>query len=61
MLHSTYDEILQKRIKHPHQPTDITDLDAYIISISGGGDKNVDGGDARSIYLPTQLIDGGNA
>jgi lipopolysaccharide export system protein LptA len=26
-----------------------------------GGDKNVDGGAARSVYLPKQLINGGSA
>ena len=26
----------------------------------GGGDSNIDGGSASSVYLPSQLIDGGN-
>lgn len=28
---------------------------------SGGGDQNIDGGNAYSVYLPSQNIDGGNA
>jgi len=31
------------------------------ITGTGGGDQNVDGGNASSIYLPSQLIDGGGA
>lgn len=31
------------------------------IVISAGGDKNVDGGAAASIYLPQQKVDGGTA
>ena len=27
----------------------------------GGGDRNVDGGVASSIYLPSQVVDGGSA
>lgn len=27
----------------------------------GGGDKNVDGGNASAVYLPSQVIDGGDA
>lgn len=27
----------------------------------GGGDRNVDGGNAASIYLPSQVVDGGDA
>ena len=30
-------------------------------SSGGGGDGNVDGGVASSIYLPSQVIDGGSA
>lgn len=34
----------------------------YDLSENGGsGDKNVDGGFANAIYLPTQNIDGGDA
>jgi hypothetical protein len=29
--------------------------------VIGGGDKNVDGGAAASVYLPKQKIDGGTA
>ena len=28
---------------------------------SSGGSRNVDGGSAASVYLPTQVINGGNA
>lgn len=31
------------------------------IVIGKGGDKNIDGGAARSVYLPKQLINGGTA
>jgi hypothetical protein len=31
------------------------------ITGTGGGDQNIDGGNASSIYLPSQLIDGGGA
>ena len=31
------------------------------IVIGKGGDQNIDGGAARSVYLPKQLINGGTA
>jgi hypothetical protein len=31
------------------------------IVIGAGGDKNIDGGAAASIYLPTQKVNGGTA
>lgn len=31
------------------------------LSTGGSGSVSVDGGTANSVYLPTQLIDGGNA
>ena len=31
------------------------------INIQGSGSKNMDGGNAASVYLPSQIVDGGNA
>jgi len=40
-------------------------LDGTVVEVSGGGSgdgyKNIDGGNAGSIYLPDQTIDGGSA
>ena len=35
--------------------------DQIVIGGGSGGDRNVDGGAARSVYLPNQKIDGGTA
>jgi hypothetical protein len=35
--------------------------DTIVIGKGKGGDKNVDGGAARSVYLPKQNINGGTA
>jgi hypothetical protein len=32
-----------------------------VTGLPGVGDRNVDGGVASSVYLPSQIIDGGNA
>lgn len=41
--------------------TSATTYQAHALEGEGGGSKNIDGGSASSVYLPSQLIDGGGA
>lgn len=40
---------------------EVSELPAGDTLPGGAGDRNVDGGNAASVYLPSQVIDGGSA